>query len=155
MITSVPPLPESRDGAFYTGSRVRMTDVRDGTSNTFLFGERNHLDPLYDQLTAQYEPNYYPLAGFGGWASAVHPQGSLADVLLGAAVPINYRVPAGSGGADTTWLDLRLMAFGSQHAGGANFAFADGSVRFVRDGLPLAQLRALSTIAGGEVVEVP
>jgi prepilin-type N-terminal cleavage/methylation domain-containing protein/prepilin-type processing-associated H-X9-DG protein len=153
MVPSI--VPESRDGVFYTGSRVRISDIRDGTSTTVLLGERSHLDPLYDRLTAEYEPAFYPLASFGGWAAALHPQGSLADVLLGAAVPINYRVPAGSGGGDATWLDLRLMAFGSGHPGGANFAFADGSVRFVRDSLPLAQLRALCTIAGGEVAEVP
>ncbi|MGL4550324.1 MAG: DUF1559 domain-containing protein [Gemmataceae bacterium] len=152
--TILTPLPESRDGVFFTASRTRIPDIRDGTAHTLLLGERDHHDPEYDRLTAIHEPAYYPLSGFGCWASAGHPWGSLTDLLLGAPVPINYRVPAGSGG-DTTWLDNRLMAFGSQHAGGANFAFADGSARFVPDTLPLSQLRALSTVAGGEVAELP
>jgi prepilin-type processing-associated H-X9-DG protein len=47
-----------------------------------------------------------------------------------------------------------LFHFWSLHPGGANFAFADGSVRFLTyaadDVLP-----ALATRAGGEAVTVP
>jgi prepilin-type processing-associated H-X9-DG protein len=40
----------------------------------------------------------------------------------------------------------------SYHTGGVNLLLADGSVRFIRDGVELATWRGLSTRAGGEVL---
>ena len=40
----------------------------------------------------------------------------------------------------------------SYHTGGVNLLLADGSVRFVRDGIELCTWRGLSTRAGGEVL---
>ncbi len=91
----------------------------------------------------------------------------MADVTLSSYAPINYQVPLGY--ADATQLnppvnnatdfyyyaDLRLCAFGSGHPGGANFAMADASGRFLSQNVDLVTLRALSTRAGGEIVTLP
>jgi prepilin-type processing-associated H-X9-DG protein len=147
--------PASKDGVFFTRSQVRLGDVKDGTSSTFLFGERSHRDADFDRLTQAFDPESFPLAGWGGWGSAHSPGVSPGDVLLSTPVSINYRVPPGAGGADLSWMDDRLCAYGSGHVRGANFAFADGSVRFVSEAIALPTLQALSTRAGGEAVEAP
>jgi prepilin-type processing-associated H-X9-DG protein len=48
--------------------------------------------------------------------------------------------------------DARTVNFSSNHKGGVNFAYCDGSVHFVSDTISLVTLRALSTRAGGEVI---
>jgi prepilin-type N-terminal cleavage/methylation domain-containing protein/prepilin-type processing-associated H-X9-DG protein len=148
-------IPQSEDGVFFTRSRVRMAKITDGSSHTLLFGERSHEDPTYDHLTSELEPSMGPLASWGAWCSAGHEFGSQADVLLSSMAPINYRVPYDAGNHSWEWMDSRLGAFGSGHPGGANFAFADGSARFIVDQISLAELRARSTRAGGETTEQP
>jgi prepilin-type processing-associated H-X9-DG protein len=132
-----------------------MAMVTDGASNTLLLGERSHDDPEYNRLTEEHDPVMGPLESWGVWASAQMEFTSQGDVLMSSIVPINYVVPPESGGSTWEWEDNRLSAFGSEHPGGANFALADGSVRFIVEALPLEQLQALSTRAGEEVVEVP
>jgi prepilin-type N-terminal cleavage/methylation domain-containing protein/prepilin-type processing-associated H-X9-DG protein len=134
----------TQDGIFHEGSQVRIADVTDGLSNTLLFGERSHQDPRYDQLCPLDQ-----IGTNGWWAYA-----GTADVLLSAAVPLNYQVPASAQACDEIKAD-RLCAFGSRHPGGANFALADGSVRFLSDRILLSTLQALSTRANGEVIPDP
>jgi prepilin-type processing-associated H-X9-DG protein len=151
-IRSFPLNQVTQDGIFFQDSRIGLADVTDGASNTFLFGERSHDDPNFDRLTYTYTPGFYPLAGWGKWAAVFATSGgSLADRFLSTPVPINYRVPADAVNGDGS-INKRLCAYGSGHAGGANFAFADGSVRFLGDQTDLTTLQALSTRAGGEVV---
>jgi prepilin-type processing-associated H-X9-DG protein len=147
---SWPTIHVTRDGIFFQDSRIRLADVTDGASNTFLFGERSHRDPEYDRFTEG--SSQYPLAQFGKWAAAFATSGgSLEEHLLSAPAAINYQVPPTHVANDGV-LAYRVCAYGSGHPGGANFAFADGSVRFVSESLPLATLQALSTRAGGEVI---
>jgi prepilin-type N-terminal cleavage/methylation domain-containing protein/prepilin-type processing-associated H-X9-DG protein len=143
----------TNDGIFYEDSHIRLADVSDGASNTFLVGERSHRDPEYDRVTFASQPSFYPLSGFGAWASVfANSGGSDAAHLLSPPVPINYQFPPSGGGPE---LRDRLCAYGSGHPEGANFAFTDGSVRFLSQSIPVATLQALSTRAGGEAVSFP
>jgi prepilin-type processing-associated H-X9-DG protein len=61
--------------------------------------------------------------------------------------PLNYdtKQPPGS-------TAQRLAAFGSGHTGGANFAFADGSIHFITSSIDTTTYQSLSTRSGGEVL---
>jgi prepilin-type N-terminal cleavage/methylation domain-containing protein/prepilin-type processing-associated H-X9-DG protein len=139
----------SRDGIFWIDSSVCIADITDGTSNTILFGERYHRDPEFDLREPIVLPGIAPITRMGKWGFVAGSAGIMANVTLHSAAPINYRMPTGG---DALELLNRSAAFGSGHPGGANFAFADGSVRFVRESTPLTILQALSTSRGGELV---
>ncbi len=138
----------SRDGIFFIGSYIRLADVIDGTSNTILFGERYHHDPEYDRRAPLVWPGSALMGDWGRWGYVANA-GASGNVTLSTPARINYVVPREG---DLAAVEDRACAFGSGHRGGANFAFADGSVRFLRDGTSLPTLQALSTRAGGEVV---
>jgi prepilin-type processing-associated H-X9-DG protein len=142
----------SGNGIFWIGSNVGLNDIVDGSSHTLLFGERYHRDPEFDVLQPNVPPPGIPsLAEHGKWA-IVASNGVMPHVTLSTPAPINYQVPRGG---DLPTLLNRICAFGSGHPGGANFAFADGSVRFLSDSTLLSTLQALSTHKGGEVVTLP
>jgi len=135
-----------RDGLLFFNSRNKLLHVADGTSSTLLFGER---PPSWD-------------VRYGWWYSGtgLDTRGSL-DHHLGVrelnplygvfaqfceAGPFPYRA---RGILDK----CAHFQFWSPHAGGSNFAFADGSVRFIRYEAD-AVLPALATRAGGETVSL-
>jgi prepilin-type N-terminal cleavage/methylation domain-containing protein/prepilin-type processing-associated H-X9-DG protein len=137
------------DGIFYTNSRVRMAGITDGTSNTMMFGERQHKDEHFDRMYTNFK-----IIGWSGWAW-VDQANAVGDYLVGACRPINWNIPAdatGPNSSSNTWVRQKLSSMSSGHTGGANVCFADGSVRFLRDSTPMPQLWALSTRAGGETV---
>lgn len=138
-----------QDGMVFINSGVRMGDVTDGTSNTVMIGER----PTSSTLEYGWQ-----------WAgSGDSPFFGACDVVLG----VHER--AGSPNAAGDWFrpgqqndpnDIHRYHFWSLHTGGANWAFADGSVRFLgysASGKQVATsqnvLEQLATRAGGEVAQ--
>lgn len=135
----------TNDGIFYINSKVTLQGVTDGTSNTILMGERRRKDDVYNVV---YKDDFQNRSG---WAWANSNAGF--DYLFGTQVPINWVMPAGTTSDPGFVLeDERFNAYGSFHTGGANFCFADGSVRFLPDSTPLTVLQPLGTRSGGEVI---
>ena len=130
------------DGVLFRNSRVRPADITDGLSNTLLAGERPP------------SPDYWY-----GWWYASGSRDGIGDTVLGVRErnsgvhPFVTHCPPGpySFVAGRTGEMCDAFHFWSLHPGGANFAFCDGSVRFLPYSAD-AVLPALATRGGGEAV---
>jgi len=111
-------------GIFWAwGANVGLNMITDGSSNTFMIGEQ--------------------IRRITRWNAWVHANQTIGST----AVPLNYKLnPA----TVENW--TRQYTFRSNHAGGANFAFADGSVKFVKTTINFNVYQALSTRGNGEIV---
>ena len=161
---------DGQDGMIYVNSSVKMRDVQDGTSNTIMVGER----PPADDLLFGWQ-----WAGFGGGVTGGIGFGT-TDVTLGVHEiklgPLSeletnfdwFRPGTAFDNPATEDIDEALDSrwhFWSHHPGGGQWAFVDGSTRFLsysvdaqtdsfEDGnaQPATVLEAFSTRAGAEVV---
>jgi prepilin-type N-terminal cleavage/methylation domain-containing protein/prepilin-type processing-associated H-X9-DG protein len=106
-------------GTIYNDSAVKFAQITDGASNTFLFGEHSK-----NQLFLR-DPAY--AISDGSWQS-----GRFYDTLFATLYPINM-------GYGNAWLSnpgyYDPTTAGSLHAGGAHFAFCDGSVKFINNSI--------------------
>ncbi len=129
----------------FSSEGTRFADVSDGLSNTLMIGER---PPGSDLL-------------YGWWFAGTGQNGTCScDVILGTN-EVNLRTagvvalcsegpyPFSAGDVNDP---CDLFHFWSLHQGGANFAFADASVRFMSYNAA-GLMPQLATRAGGEAVE--
>ena len=128
------------------GQVVTIAGVTDGTSNTFLVGENS---PYYN-------------------GSLLWTNGD--GIYASTAIPLNWFTPLVDGQIDVDGTTCNINAlnvvttphcfrnqtynygFKSKHPGGANFAMADGSVRFIKQSISPRPYNALGSRAGGEIV---
>ena len=115
-----------------------MTGITDGTSNTFLIGEKHVPQGAFGRLKAGDGPAFS-----GAWTSYCGRVAGLEDPL---AQGPNDLTPSPNG--DAFW----ARKFGSWHTGVCQFAFSDGSVRAIRNTIDTTTLRRLALRSDGEVI---
>jgi len=163
------------DGLFYIGSASGFRDILDGTSNTVVMAETllgSHQDttgpqPLDPQRQLGWPPGWRFAASGAGYTGVADPdlaavaatcttwRGSrCAGWIIGRQMftmfctylSPNPKIPDLAGQMHTGFYHVR-----SNHPGGVNTLFADGSVRFVGDSIELRAWHAMGTCRGGEV----
>ena len=115
-----------------------FADIPDGTSNTIAVGEMGF--QLKDYLFSSGANAGQVRAGNTSW-----PWGYASYTFGSTRVMMNTIAPS------APLLD-RLETFRSDHTGGCNFLFGDGSVHFLTNGIDLPTYQALGTHNGGEVL---
>lgn len=113
--------PLDGNGIFFANSRVRFGDIRDGSSNTIMIGERlNTLGPI-------------------SWVGVVAD----VDEPFARIVAITDHAPNDP--------SMHFEDFRSGHIGGINVTLADGSTHFVANTIDESAYRAFGSRAGGEI----
>ncbi len=88
----------------------------------------------------------------GGWWDYAFPWHVVVNGYSHFGGP-NSMTCSGNSGADSAWGGrTALVPPTSNHSGGVNVCFTDGSVKFIRDSINLTTWWALGTRSGGEVV---
>jgi prepilin-type N-terminal cleavage/methylation domain-containing protein/prepilin-type processing-associated H-X9-DG protein len=137
-------------GAMKQNGKTGVLEITDGLSNTTLYSEIGGRDkyfvnghstagPLSTGVIWADSDNRITVTGTDPSATDFGPSSASAGKQAGTCVM----------NCDNQQGDVY-----SFHPGGANVAFADGSVRFVKQSININTLAALVTKAGGEVVDV-
>ncbi len=136
-----PPGRDNGNGIFFRNRSITIAQIIDGTSQTFAAGERSQ-NLSRASWTGAVTNAAVPLVNLQAEAG-LDPEGSGALVISHTGEGHGPNSPSGLAHGDQYW---------SMHPGGANFLFADGSVRFIKEFVGFGIFQALATRAGGEVL---
>ncbi len=148
------PRPDIAAGSLQgaTGGTQGFAAITDGTSNTMVASELIVGQGTGGVYNASFDLRGFSWWGFGasftGWLT---PNSSQPDLVQnqGYCVYPNASNPPCAPGTEVTGVQIAAR---SRHPGGVNAAFADGSVKFLKNSINPLTYRALSSTRGGEIV---
>jgi prepilin-type N-terminal cleavage/methylation domain-containing protein/prepilin-type processing-associated H-X9-DG protein len=142
-----------------------LTSVSDGTSNTALFSEhlKGDFNNGVSSRTDTFWPQTYPATQDQAVSlcAAIDPTNLSFQRVSDVGAPWIYGYHSTTVYFHVSLPNTRSCMFPpgristtakSAHGGGVNVSLCDGSVRFVRDSIPIAAWRALGSKDGGEVI---
>lgn len=141
--------PGRGNGTFFRNSRVGINQITDGSSNTFVVGERSH-NLSYATWTGRAIGGWlFTTASFEGGTNKFDPEPEESFCMILGPVELSeedgmMRTP--------NYPSAHVEDYWSRHPGGVNFVFGDGSVRFVKNTINEHVYAALATRNGGEVI---
>lgn len=141
----------SRGGAlsqstFQAPANNKMASIIDGTSNTFLMGERTGGTKVYSGMRELAVPAAVIGAQGGGWGDPLVGEHWITGTVR------NPAFPAVEGPCAINCSNVRSAGFHSFHPGGCHFLMADASVQFFSDSVAPLVIAARITRANGEVL---
>jgi prepilin-type N-terminal cleavage/methylation domain-containing protein/prepilin-type processing-associated H-X9-DG protein len=139
-----PPGTVPSKGAMRQNGPTRIVEITDGTTTTTLYSEAAGRDQQWFANSVHGGYNTGKVTGMI-WADSDNRL-----TVTGTDATGQGSIGTGPCAMNCNNLQGDIYSF---HTGGANVAFADGSVRFVRSSINIATLAALVTKAGGEVVD--
>jgi prepilin-type N-terminal cleavage/methylation domain-containing protein/prepilin-type processing-associated H-X9-DG protein len=143
-------------GVFEKNRKVRISEVSDGLSNTFLVVESAGRPQIYRQGRPFGTPPTQKVNG-GGWARPASDLDFLPSTSDGATYPGPCPAGCTNGYNYSAYPDPAFGTEGSSapyafHSSGLNALFGDGSVRFISHSVNLITFAAWCTRAHGEVI---
>ncbi|MGZ0165105.1 MAG: DUF1559 domain-containing protein [Planctomycetales bacterium] len=123
-------IAKDNEGVFFLNSRIRYRDIKDGSTNTLFFGEKNRIEGDLNWMSGTRtslkntgnKPNQLPSFSMRQQRSQTPEDMSDPDVVGG---------------------------FGSEHSGGAQFSMGDGSVRYFSENIDKVIFESLGKRADG------
>jgi prepilin-type N-terminal cleavage/methylation domain-containing protein/prepilin-type processing-associated H-X9-DG protein len=146
------PIDFKNNGVFFLNSHVRNEDIEDGSSCTIFIGEK-----ITDPKELGWASGTRATLRNCGWPINFRFGSTVRPAFAPPITPLNDDPTIAPGqppasGKPVAEAPPTVGGFSSKHAGGSNFAFGDGSVKFIKNTVSARVFLLLGNRADGDLL---